>query len=312
MSVTLIENPVVTEDGILKNIFAGFEPVEYVFKREDLSITGVSQGISNQLLIPTSIDLSSYLSIGDSVYVFSEGSTFTYDETGIIVAITASTITISVDFIEAGVGGYINYYKNYHLEVELVNVDNSDVKVLPFTLKDDGNNAGDITIDVSITNDLNIQFFEFLQQEMTESRTLFKVQYREVWDILTGSYTLLTDRVILVYATQQPEIEEFINELDNPKIWKGYPFGIILVHSSDNSDETGVTVSYDELDINQNVIVADQSLGSFLASDEGFLFVDLDKDKSYNANTEYIKFKGGFISAKFFSSEFFDDNFFDA
>lgn len=296
MSVILEENPVQVVDGIVENIFAGFEPVEYKFKREDLAITGVGQGISNQLLIPTSIDLSSYLDIGDSVYVYSEGDDFTYDEAGSVVAVTSVSITISVDFIEVGTGGYINYFKNYYLEVELVNKDNSDVKVLPFSLKDDGNNAGNITIDVSIANDLNIQFFEFVSQEMVDSRTIFKVQYREVYDISTGSYTLLNDVVILVYATEQPELEQFINRLEEPKLWKGYPYGIILTHSDDNTVEQGINVEYDELDINQQVVVSGVSLGSFISEKQGFLFNNIDKDTSYNSLTEYIRFKGEYAS----------------
>lgn len=294
MSVEVTVNPVITEDGILKNIFAGFEPVEYKFKREDLQVSGVGQGIDNQLLIPTSIDLSSYLAIGDLVYVFSEGDTFTYDGTGTIIAITTVSITISVDFIETTTSGYINYFKNYFLEVELVNQDNSDVKILPFSLRDDGNNAGEITIDVSIANDLNVQFFEFVSQELTASRTIFKVQYREVYDILTGSFTLLNDVVILVYSTSQPEIEQFINELDEPKLWKGYPYGVILSHSDDNTEEQGINVSYDELDINQLDVVTNIALGSFISEKQGFLFNNIDKDISYNALTEYIKLKGAY------------------
>lgn len=292
MAVILTQNPVVTEGGITKNLFAGFDKVEYKFQRKDLEGISVGQGIDNQVLINVSEDLRSYLSVGDTVYLFAEGDTFTYDDTGDVIAITAATVTISIDFIEVVDDGYINYFKNYFLEVELVNKDNSDIKVLPFSLRDDGSNSGLITIDVSIANDKNIQFFEFATQELTASRILFKVQYREVYDIVIGSYTLLNDVIILVYATEQPEIEQFINELEEPKLWKGYPYGVVLTHSDDNTEEQGINVSYDELDINQLAIVVDVALGSFISEKQGFLFNDIDKDIAYDADTEYIKLKG--------------------
>lgn len=312
MSVTLIENPVVTEGGVVKNLFDGFGKVEFKFSRQDQEITGIGQGISNQILIQLAVDLSTYLNVGDSVYYYSEGATYTYDDVSQVVAITATTITLAGDFIETATGGYINYYRNYYLDVELVNEDNSDIKILPFSLRDDGDNQGNITIDVSIANDLNIQFFEFIQQELTDSRIIFKVQYREVWDDTTGSFTLIDDRIILVYATQQPDLEAFINELDEPKLWLGYPYGVILVHSDENSDDDTIEITYDELDINQSDLVTDIGLGSLVATKEGFIFINIDKDTVYNSATEYIKLNGTYAGEKFFSPSFFDDNYFKA
>ena len=310
MSVTLITNPVETVGGVVNNLFAGFEPVEFVFKREDGQISGVGEGVDSKLLINTLSDLSSYLSIGDFIYINSSGLTYDYDISGKITAITSTTITTDQDYIESTSGGYINYLKNYYLEVQLVNVNNSDINILPFSLIDDGDNAGNITIDVSIANDLNIQFFEFVTQELTESRVLFKVQYREVWDEnLSGSYTLIENELILVYATEQMEVETFVNQLDNPTIWKGYPNGVVLAHSSQNNDATAISFSYDELDINQSTLVSGTSLGSINADKEGFIFVDINKDTVYNASTEYIKINADYTVLADFSSLDFSSDF---
>lgn len=312
MSLTLIENPVETVDGIVNNLFAGFERVEFKFKREDAQISGISQGIDNQILINTLTDLSTYLEVGDIVYTNSVGLTYEYNVAAPIVAITSSTITIESDFIETSSDGYINFYRNYRLEVQLVNVDNSAIKVLPFQLIDDGDNAGNITIDVSIANDLNDVMFEYVQQEMTDSRVLFKVQYREAWDEnLSGSYTLITDEIILVYATEQPEIEYFLNELDTPEIIKGYPVGVVFSHSSQNVSGSSIRFSYNELDLNQTDLGSNISLGEIDSTKEGFLFVNIDKDTAYSINTEYISIQGSYISVNFFDETFFDSTFFD-
>lgn len=310
--IELVTNPVITESGVVNNLFAGFDAVEFGFKREDLAVTSVGQGIDNQILINISTDLSSYLEIGDPVYLSSEGLTYTYDIAGRVVAITSSTITIDQDFIEAASGGYINYKKGYYLECELVRPDNEDIKVLPFSLIDDGDNAGNITIDVSIANDLNTQMIAFANGELTDTRTVFKLKYREVYDLATSSYTTIENVIVLGYATEQPDVETFLNDFDEPVIWKGYPFGVILAHTNENSDNTGLFFTYDELDINQNVLVSDKSLGSALSTWQGFIFINIDKDISYNAQTKYIKIKANYSVIKFFSPAFFASNFFES
>lgn len=309
MSIVLTENPVQTISGVVNNLFAGFEPVEFKFKREDEQIAGVGAGTDNKLLINTLSDLSTYLNVGDFVYVYSEGLTYTYDLSAAIIEITANTITIDSDFIEGTSSGYINYYKNYYLEAQLVNVDNSDIQVLPFSLQDDGDNAGNITIDVSLANDKNIQFFEFVTQELTASRILFKVQYREVWDISDNGFTLINDEIILAYATQQMEVETFVNDLDEPKIWKGYPFGVILAHSSQNSDDEGLEFVYDELDINQTVLTSDNALASIDSDDEGLIFINIDKDTVYDADAEYITLKASYTTLPDFEPTDFSADF---
>lgn len=310
MSVVLTENPVVVDGGVTYNLFAGFEPVEFKFKREDAQIDGVGAGTDNKLLINTQTDLSAYLNIGDFVYIYSEGLTYTYDLSAKILEITATTITVDSDFIESTVDGYINYLRNWRLEMQLVNVDNTAVKVLDYDLIDDGDNAGNVTISVSIANDLNEQVFEFVTQEQTDARILFKAQYRESWDANSiNSYTLIDSEIILVYATQQPEVETFLNELDEPKIWKGYPMGVQLAHSSQNNDGGSLGFTYDELDLNQDILTTGTSLGTLDANKEGFLFINIDKDTVYNNETEYIKINGSYAGLPDFNPAEFSSDF---
>jgi len=312
MSVTVIESPVVTEGGIVKNLFAGFLPVEFKFKREDLSISTVGLGVDEFIRITIGSDLTSVLSIGDSIYLNAIGVTgYEYDETGTITAITSSTIDVDIVFVETSGNGYINYLKNWHLECELIDPDNSVIKVIPFSLIDDGDNAGNVTIDTGIANDKNIQYFEFVTQLLEDSRIVFKLQYREVYENSSNSYTLIDQEIILVYATEQMERESFINELDEPKLWKGYPYGIILNHSKLNSDGDGITIVFDELDINQSAIVSDNSIDVLDSDKQGLFFINQNKDFAYNSDTEYIKFKAAFSTLPFFDGAFFDGAFFE-
>jgi hypothetical protein len=311
MALTLTQNPVTTVAGIVKNLFAGFLPVEFKFKREDLAVSAVGQGSNNKLLITTGVDLSNDLSIGDSAYIYSEGVNYTYDASGEVLEITATTITIDVDFIENSTGGYINYKRNYFVEAELVNEDNPAVKVLPIKLRDDGTPSGNVTIDTSIANDKNELQFEYILQTLEDARIKFRFQYREVWEGSNESFTLVSDEIILYFATEQGEVESFIQELDEAFVYEGYPFGGVLLHSDANNGGDNLSLKYDELDINKQPVVANNVIGVLSSDVFGQIFVDLPKETTYNENTEYIELKAEIGDVAFFDPAFFDGNFFE-
>lgn len=298
MSLILVTNPVVTEDGVVKNIFAGFRPVEYVFKREDLSITSVGAGLDDNIEVTIGTDLTSILSVGDFFYLYAPGDSgeYIYDLSGEITAITSTTITMDSKFIEAASSGYINYFQDYYVEVELVGEENVNRKVIPFSLKDDGDQAGNITIDVSIANDKNRQSFTLDTEPLTEGRIKFDVRYREVSEGSTGSWESLEDPIILVFAWEQMDIEEFINDFDYPKIYKGYDAGVILSHSDSNGSASFVSLTYNEYDINKTVLTTSNALAQISNSLYGLFFFLFSKSISLNSKTKYIKFTGSYVN----------------
>lgn len=297
MSLTLISSPVTTDGGVTNNIFAGFLPVKYQFKREDLQITAVGSGINNNIQISTPIDLSSTLSVGKSVYIYAEGDSgdYTYDDSGLVTAVDAVSVTIDIDYIESASSGYINYLFNYYVEGQLVNVDNNDVKILKFSIKDDGDAAGNIYIDVSIARDQLYQVYEWITGDINEERIKFKLQYRQVYDGSSESFTLIDEEIILVYAPETPNIENFLSPFEYPTIYQGYNAGITLCHSNMNNDELGLVFTFDTLDINQNALVSGTAIKSISANEYGLIFVDFEKDTSVHADTEYIQFNAAFV-----------------
>jgi hypothetical protein len=303
MAVTLVTNPVETVSGVVRDIFAGFEDVEFIFKREDMTNVGVASGIGTNVRISTTSDLTTKISVGDGVYLFAAGDSgnYTYNESGLITVVTAAYIEADIDFIEnatATASTYINYFKNYRLEVEVVNPDNSNIKILPFLLTDDGDDAGNITINVGIVNDKNTIDFEYTTGQLDDSVIKFKIRYRQNYTLndgdVTDSYTLIVDEIILVYATEQPDYETFINMFDTPFLYEGYKNGVILCHSDNNMDDTSLQILYDELDINQNDLVSN-TLITTLSSEYGLIFINF-SGLSINEKTEYIRFKGNFVS----------------
>ncbi len=292
MALTLVSNPIIIESGITNNIFAGFLPVIFGFKREDTQVVSLGLGIDDKIRITIGEDLTSELSIGDNVYLNALGITnYHYDEIGIITAITTTTIDLDIVFIELANSGYINWKKNYSVEARIVNPDNQDIKLLPFSIIQDGDIQGNINIDVSIVNDKNILSFDYVTDQIEDSRIKFKLEYREVYNGSSNSFILINNEIILIYATDQGQTETFLNPLDNPKIYKGYPFVATFLHSDENNQNVALEFSFDELDNNQNDITSDNAIAKVDANKYGQMSVNLDKNFSFDSDTKFIRFK---------------------
>lgn len=291
MSLTLTQNPIPSDKAY--DVFAGFLPIEFKFKREDLAVTSVVSG-SGGITINIGSNLTGVLSPGDSIYLYSEGANYTYDTTGTILSITASDITLDIPFIQSATGGYINYLKNYYVEMMLVDKNFSDANKLPFTLQSDGDAAGNITVDVSIINDLNKARGPIADGQLSEGIQQFEVKYREVYDGSSNSYTLIDGKsLIVVYATDKPEKDIILNAFDEPKIYLGYPAAFVVAKGSGAPSST-VELKYNELDINE-VSLGSGSLATLDGTLNGLVMWSWASNKTVNAQTEYIEFEFGSV-----------------
>jgi hypothetical protein len=286
MSLTLVTNPI---GSAAKKMFAGLKPIEFIFKREDLVITSVVSGTGG-IKINHAGDLTSYLSAGDSIYVYSVGTNYTYSATGIIITIVAGEITIDIPYVETGTGGYINYYKNYYVELQCVRDALPDVNLLPFSLQADGNAAGNISIDVSIINDLNMQRGILITEYLATSKQEFEVKYRQVYTGSAGSFILIDNKLcVVLYSSDAPEEEVVLNHFDLPKLYLGYPAGLAMAHLGGTVGTT-IELKYNELDINKNIIETTGTLGILTAALNGFLMWKWPVNASVLSATKYIEF----------------------
>lgn len=286
MALTLITNPVGSGS---RKVFAGFLPCEFIFKREDLQITSVTAGTGGAKINHAG-DLTSYLSAGDSLYLYSEGSGYTYDLVTQVKTIVSGEITVEAPYIVSGAGGYINYFKNYFIELQCVNPVLSEVNLLPFTFQSDGTPAGNIKIDVSAVNDLNRQRGVITEGIIEESIQEFEVKYRQVYEGSAESFTLVDNKlVIMLYATETPPDEEILNAFDLPKLYLGYPGALVISNLEDAPSSTAQLV-YNELDINNNT-VASGSLSALASDTSGFLLWKWNPNASVNNATKYINFE---------------------
>jgi len=285
MALTVATNPV---GAGTSKIFAGFLPCEFVFKREDLAITSVTAGTGGAKIIHVG-DLTSYLSEGDSLYLYSPGTGYDYDLVTTVKAIVAGEITVDAPYIVTGGAGYINYFKNYYVELQCVNPTLSDVNLLPFSLENDGDPDGNIRIDVSIVNDLNRQRGAMTEGLISESVQEFEVKYRQVYFGSSENFTLIDNKkIILIYATETPTEETILNSFDLPKIYLGYPAALTVANLEDSASST-VQLVYNELDINNNP-VASGSLSSLASDVNGYLLWKWPANAAVGSATKYINF----------------------
>jgi hypothetical protein len=296
MAVTLISYPVTISSGKVRNIFAGFNAVELEFKREDIAIINGDQSAGSNFRIYVAGDIRPSLNVGEWVYVYTEGTTYTYDGSFQIVELaldlTNTRIELDTAFIENTTGGYLNYKQNWFLESKLVSPTNSLVKKYPRELESNGNPNGVVRVNTSMLVD-------FLKNEILENsgevikgREDCKVMWREVWrEDDTQVFALIDqDPIIITYAAEDAEIEQFINGFDVPKLYAGYPFYINLLHSVENTSER-ISVSFNELDINAANISLDNLIVDFDIADFGFLQANFeDKTKEIEGNTRFITF----------------------
>lgn len=315
MAVTLISYPVTSSSGKVRNIFAGFQPVELEFKREDAPIISVSQGANNKILIDIDGDITSSLNVGEWVYLYAEASTYTYDNVYQIIDITFSSpnteITVNDDFIEVANTGYCNYKQNWFLESKLVSPDNNTILKYPSLLQTDGNPNGEIEVNVSPLVDFLKNEIKETSQEITNAREYCKLMYRESWrEDDTAIFTLVDQEpIIIIFAAENEEIESFLNGFEMPRIWEGYPFWLNLLHSTENESGKSIRVSFDELDINGSNINIDNQLTDFGVNDFGIIQANFnDKVKVIEDETRFITFNANSIGSADYQTGDYNDN----
>jgi len=299
MSLTLTSYPVTVVQGVINNIFAGFKPIEIEFERQDISIASIASAPDNKVQVNIASDITSELQVGDFIYIYSEGATYTYNATAEVTNVLFNSpnteIDIDLDFIEVSTGGYSNYKQNYNVDMVLTNSDNFAINLLGFNLQQTGTNAGAIIFDVNLINDLNCQDFvdQLTGREITEGRIKFNVKYREVWrEDDSQLYTEIDNPIIAIFATENNGIEEFNNVFPEPILYLGYPMGIGLIHSDRNFSGLSVKTSFDELDINKNDITTDNDLKEFDLGAYGILLSTTeDTALTLDSDTKYIRLK---------------------
>jgi hypothetical protein len=286
MSLSTVSYPV-PSPGL--NVFGGGAPVEIKFLRNDAPVVDTEAGDNNTVIVNLGGNITGSLNVGEYVYL---NSGDVYDVAAEALEVENTYIRLDTQWIENTVDGYINYKQNYYVELDLINPDNENIKILPFTLRDDGDEAGNINIDLSIVNDLNaIEFPDYSAvNEMGESRVKFDIRKREIWrESQSTAYSRITDPIIIYPAKETGTIEAFTNGFSEPEYYVGYPNGAVYLHSDDDpAGDLLIIFYFSEQDINKQTIKSNSEIGQLDAQDVyGRLFIPLN-NLTLLSNTEYI------------------------
>jgi len=286
MALTLTTNPV--GSGTSK-FFAGFQKCEVVFKREDLAVATVVAGVGDKAKITHAGDLSGVVLPGDVIYLYSPATNMTYDGLFKVLTVAAGEITVDTPYIESGGVGYLNYKKNYYVELQCVNPTIPELNILPFSLESDGDSAGNIIIDVSICNELNSQRGVIVESHVSESTTEFEIQYREVYSGSSNAFTLVDGKLfIMLYAIDAPSESTVLNQFDIPKLYLSYP-GAICAAIKAGAPGSESELAYNELNNNREVIT-DSTLGIIETDVNGYFIWQWPSAASVADSTVYIDF----------------------
>jgi hypothetical protein len=287
MALTLVTNPV---GSAASKFFAGFQKCEVVFKREDLAVIDIEAGTGGAKINHAG-DLSSLLAAGDIIFIHSAGVNYTYNGSFEILTIVAGEITINTPYIESATGGYINYLKNWFLELQCVHPTLPDVNLLPFSLESDGDAAGNVVIDVSIINELNIRRSSIIAQgAIPESSVDFEIKYREVYAGSSNAFTLVDNKLfIIVHAINTPNELEILNHFDEPHLYLGYPSALVIANKAMTAG-SDIQLNYNELNINKAIISSD-NLGVVDSDVNSLLLWKWHGTATVDGNTKYIEFE---------------------
>lgn len=306
--MTITSYPVNTVGGQIRNILAGFADNQILMQRKDIeanpgvtpdTISYIENSGLTDIIVPEAV--YNYLAVGDTIYVYDH----IYYQKSVVIT---GKRTVSGDyFLETGetyYSGmsladdysfdimYINYYQDYYVEARImqkfVGYSGEASKEL-FRITDAGSPKGEISLNISLANDLNSQIEAITEGLQDDAQIKIYVEYREVytgqtsdsWQSITG------EDIIEGYAISQPELDKVLTLMENPEIYDGYKNIVALWHSDANlSGGAYIQIGIDYLDINQNV--QSQSTGeSFAATDFGLMYQDI---STVPANCEYIRF----------------------
>ena len=316
MSLTIINNPASSPTVASPNIYPGFSPVEFMFKRKDDSTAYVdpyelwAAMVLGYVEVTSALNYSSLVSAGDYVYFYQrikvtkeiEGNTVTvetYEFSGYFEVKFVSSILFqlndpdhllhfrvySSEYTITTEESFINYKKDHYVEIELLRNTLGSYfnpgpifypdKIYPGSLKDYGDNEGNYKIDISVFNDNNELNFDDETKVLTDMFKYIGFRFREVWDVSSSDWTLISGLVILVYGFDDLKVNDISNSYENSVMVEGYKKGFAFITSPEIAQGDSVTFYCDEYDISDSLIKTTELKKFYTDYEFGVLFVSM-------------------------------------
>ena len=311
MALTQIDYPVTGSAGSYLNIFPSQKPLYTNFKREDGTLLSIVSGVDANVRVAINETFENIV-VGDVVIFFSDG--YPLQKATVVSIIDTSTIELNIPFASSTVtNGFINYHKNWFLEIRYVDQTSSsnnqdaievveDYSQIPSSLN------GNVRANIALPSDLISADFTITEGEQQNLFTSFKIQYRQSYNAQRSGAWISPSvdiPILLVHAADNLSIG-FTDKDVSKRYAKGYPLNYMYVYSSIN-DAGSNTIKFNLIQYALNKdIISTTEYASFNNLNGVFnLLVDT---ADLEAATRFIEFTTLLIS----SSAQFDPTQFDS
>lgn len=242
MALTEISYPVTGSAGSFQNTFPSQKPIFAEFNRKDGVINTIVSGVDAKVRINVTVPFVD-IQVGQFITFDSDGYPLTSAK--VLSIIDPSTIDIDVPFTSSNAAnGFINYHRNYFLEIRFVAANSASDDQDAFLIIDDTSqiaNAknGDISANISVPGQLISPDFEIATGLADNLFQTYKIQFRESFDgNRSGTWiSPVSDiAIMLVHGSVDFEVNEFGDPEVTKRYVKGYPLVYSLVYSGVNDE----------------------------------------------------------------------------
>jgi len=240
MALTEVSYPVTGTVGSFKNTFPSQKPIFAEFNRKDGIINTIVSGVDDKVRINVTVP---FVDIQEGQFITFDSDGYPLTSAKVLSIIDGSTIDIDLPFTSSNANnGFINYHRNYFLEIRFVDADSGTDDQDAFLIIDDISqisNAknGDISANISVPAQLINPDFNIVSAVADNLFQIYKIQFRESFDGNRSGLWISPANdiaIMLVHGSVDFTIDEFSDPDVNKRYVRGYPLVYSLVYSAIN------------------------------------------------------------------------------
>ncbi len=294
MALTEIDYPVTGTVGTYQNTFPSQKPLYANFNRKDGLMASISSGTNSKVRIEMSV---AYGSINVGQFVTFESDGYLLQSAKVLALPTATSLEVDVPFSSVNAAnGFVNYKRNYYLEIRYVAPDSaSDDQSASEIMEDFSQLAnarnGDIQANISAPAQLIAPDFEIQNGVAANLFQTYKIQFRESYEGARSEAWIspvLDIAIMLVHASVDVVADSFTDPTITKRFIKGFPLVYSLIYSAINdSGNNDLRVVLSQYDIGQMLISEADVV--IISNMNGVYILSIDTD-GFDVDTAFLKF----------------------
>jgi len=302
MALNSISYPVTGTAGAYSNIFPSQRPLDFTATRKDVGITSISSGAGGVVQIEAAATLTD-IAVGD--YITWGTDAYTARSSRVTAVIAVDTIEVDALFSSTNVtNGFLNYKKNWFLEIRYVEKDSATddqdaIALFDFNAKYNSSIVGLVSANIALPYVFLVPDFDTTANGFnTGLYTEYKIQFRESWENNRSELweSPSTDiKIMLVHGTEDIEPLKFSDYGQLKRYVRGYPLMTTFIYSDVNDGVGGnqITLLITEYTIDK-LLVTDYTLAT-LSNFNGVYSLVIDPS-TLDASTVFIELVSEYVA----------------